>query len=289
MALGLLLSGPLVEHTGFAVTGTLFSLVGIVFTLLIAVALAPSSLGCGADGQRALDGTSRSRPRWQAMHGRVAKIAVLAMTALTPGIFVARRPGRATRRRRPRRPTAKAAASSSSRSRTTSSTGSARSDRDYTNGVRFGWLSPAITDHAGRGSWRSPRCRPSSARRQSDSVVRRVGVSIGQNIYTPNDIVHLAADLQRPALCGLALCQLRPAVHLQAARREDGHRGAGAARHAAARPRRDRSGGRRRVRAEQFPQADRRSPTPTAGPTSCTTSRRSASPSSGAGAPPARS
>jgi len=37
MALGLLLSGPLVEHLGFALTGSLFSLVGIVFTLLIAL------------------------------------------------------------------------------------------------------------------------------------------------------------------------------------------------------------------------------------------------------------
>lgn len=36
MPLGLLISGPLIERTGFAVTGSLFSLVGIVFTLLIA-------------------------------------------------------------------------------------------------------------------------------------------------------------------------------------------------------------------------------------------------------------
>lgn len=37
MAIGLLLSGPLVEHLGFALTGSIFSVVGIVFTLLIAV------------------------------------------------------------------------------------------------------------------------------------------------------------------------------------------------------------------------------------------------------------
>ena len=37
MPLGLLLSGPLVEHAGFAATGSLYSLLGIVFTLLIAV------------------------------------------------------------------------------------------------------------------------------------------------------------------------------------------------------------------------------------------------------------
>lgn len=37
LPLGLLLSGPLVEHAGFAVTGSLYSLVGIGFTLLIAL------------------------------------------------------------------------------------------------------------------------------------------------------------------------------------------------------------------------------------------------------------
>ena len=36
LPLGLLLSGPMIEHVGFAVTGSLFSLVGITFTLLIA-------------------------------------------------------------------------------------------------------------------------------------------------------------------------------------------------------------------------------------------------------------
>ncbi len=35
LPLGMLLSGPLIEHVGFAVTGTLFSLVGIGFTMLI--------------------------------------------------------------------------------------------------------------------------------------------------------------------------------------------------------------------------------------------------------------
>jgi len=37
LPLGLLLSGPLVEHAGFAWTGTLFSAMGLSFTLLIAV------------------------------------------------------------------------------------------------------------------------------------------------------------------------------------------------------------------------------------------------------------
>lgn len=35
LPLGLLISGPLIEHLGFAVTGTLYSIVGIGFTLLI--------------------------------------------------------------------------------------------------------------------------------------------------------------------------------------------------------------------------------------------------------------
>ena len=37
MAIGLLAAGPLVEHAGFAVTGTIFSLVGIVFTVAVGV------------------------------------------------------------------------------------------------------------------------------------------------------------------------------------------------------------------------------------------------------------
>ena len=36
LPLGLLLSGPLIERIGFSLTGSLYSLVGIVFTLLIA-------------------------------------------------------------------------------------------------------------------------------------------------------------------------------------------------------------------------------------------------------------
>ena len=37
LPMGLLLSGPLVEHLGFSLTGTLYSLVGIAATLLIAL------------------------------------------------------------------------------------------------------------------------------------------------------------------------------------------------------------------------------------------------------------
>jgi hypothetical protein len=37
LPIGLLLSGPLVERVGFSLTGSLYSLLGIVFTLVIAV------------------------------------------------------------------------------------------------------------------------------------------------------------------------------------------------------------------------------------------------------------
>jgi lipid A 3-O-deacylase len=61
-----------------------------------------------------------------------------------------------------------------------------KSDRDYTNGVRFSWLSPALPD------------LPDSLARLTtfptffgegpvSSVTRRVGISIGQNLYTPQN------------------------------------------------------------------------------------------------------
>jgi lipid A 3-O-deacylase len=61
-----------------------------------------------------------------------------------------------------------------------------KSDRDYTNGVRFGWLSPALPD------------LPDSLARLTNfptffgegpvsSVTRRIGISFGQNLYTPQD------------------------------------------------------------------------------------------------------
>jgi lipid A 3-O-deacylase len=60
-------------------------------------------------------------------------------------------------------------------------------DRDYTNGVRLGWLSPAITDMS--PSWVALTTVPAFfGEPQSDSVVRRIGVSIGQNIYTPDNV-----------------------------------------------------------------------------------------------------
>ena len=224
-------------------------------------------------------------PRWQAMHGSIVKVAILA-TTFAAGLFAAD-----VRADDP--PPPPSATESESRSIFIFQVENdvfnrfSPTDRDYTNGVRIGWLSPALTAMP-PGIVALTTLPTFFGEPQSDSVVRRVGVSFGQNIYTPSRHLHVAADLQRPALCGVALCQLRPAIHLQAARREDGQAGAGAARHAAARPRPDRPGGRRRVRAEQFPQLIGVA-RPTAGPTSCTTSRRSASASSDAGAPPARS
>jgi hypothetical protein len=49
MAIGLLAAGPMVEHTGFAVTGTIFSIVGIVFTVLIGVTWRRHLWDVGAD------------------------------------------------------------------------------------------------------------------------------------------------------------------------------------------------------------------------------------------------
>ena len=60
-----------------------------------------------------------------------------------------------------------------------------RSDRDYTNGVRLGWLSaPAIMP-----SWLTAITTVPTffGEPPSTGVVRRYGVSIGQNLYTPQD------------------------------------------------------------------------------------------------------
>src|SRR5689334_6818214 len=59
-------------------------------------------------------------------------------------------------------------------------------DRDYTNGVRIGWLSPALTAMP-PGIVAMTTVPTFFGEPQSDSVVRRVGVSFGQNIYTPDD------------------------------------------------------------------------------------------------------
>lgn len=61
-----------------------------------------------------------------------------------------------------------------------------RSDRDYTSGVRIGWLSPAITQMP-RGIVAMTTIPTFLGEAPADSVIRRVAVSIGQNIYTPED------------------------------------------------------------------------------------------------------
>lgn len=60
-------------------------------------------------------------------------------------------------------------------------------DRDYTSGFRLGWLSPAITDMP--AGWVALTTIPTFfGEGPSDSVIRRFGVSVGQNIYTPDDV-----------------------------------------------------------------------------------------------------
>src|SRR5258708_709954 len=60
-------------------------------------------------------------------------------------------------------------------------------DRDYTNGVRIGWLSPAIAWLP--ESWVALTTVPTFfGEAPSDSVIRRFGVSVGQNLYTPENI-----------------------------------------------------------------------------------------------------
>ncbi len=61
-----------------------------------------------------------------------------------------------------------------------------KSDRDYTNGLRIGWLSPALTDMP--AGWARMLTLPTFfGERPVDSVTRRVGISVGQNLYTPQD------------------------------------------------------------------------------------------------------
>lgn len=61
-----------------------------------------------------------------------------------------------------------------------------KSDRDYTNGVRFGWLSPALPDLPA-GLANLITFPTFFGEDPVSSVTRRVGISIGQNIYTPQD------------------------------------------------------------------------------------------------------
>ncbi len=61
-----------------------------------------------------------------------------------------------------------------------------RSDRDYTNGLRVGWLSPALTEMQ-PGLVAATTVPTFFGEAPASSVIRRVAVSFGQNIYTPED------------------------------------------------------------------------------------------------------
>jgi hypothetical protein len=61
-----------------------------------------------------------------------------------------------------------------------------KSDRDYTSGVRFGWLSPALPDLP-EGLAGLTTIPTFFGEDPASSVTRRLGISIGQNIYTPQD------------------------------------------------------------------------------------------------------
>ncbi|HYD05744.1 MAG TPA: lipid A deacylase LpxR family protein [Reyranella sp.] len=61
-----------------------------------------------------------------------------------------------------------------------------RSDRDYTSGVRLGWLSPALPDLP-EGLATLTTIPTFFGEDPVSSVTRRFGISIGQNLYTPAD------------------------------------------------------------------------------------------------------
>ncbi len=61
-----------------------------------------------------------------------------------------------------------------------------RTDRDYTNGLRFAWLSPALPELP--DGWARLLTLPTFfGEAPATSVTRRFGISIGQNLYTPDD------------------------------------------------------------------------------------------------------
>jgi hypothetical protein len=61
-----------------------------------------------------------------------------------------------------------------------------KSDRDYTNGLRIGWLSPALPDLP-EGLAALTNFPTFFGEGPVTSVTRRVGISVGQNLYTPQD------------------------------------------------------------------------------------------------------
>lgn len=69
-----------------------------------------------------------------------------------------------------------------------------KSDRDYTNGVRLGWLSPALPDLPD-GIVNLTTIPTFLGEDPVTSVTRRIGISFGQNLYTPKDTDSSAAIL----------------------------------------------------------------------------------------------
>ncbi|MBX9946703.1 MAG: lipid A deacylase LpxR family protein [Reyranella sp.] len=61
-----------------------------------------------------------------------------------------------------------------------------RSDSDYTSGLRLGWLSPALTELPA-GVIAATTLPTFFGEAPATSVIRRIGVSLGQNLYTPAD------------------------------------------------------------------------------------------------------
>lgn len=120
------------------------------------------------------------------MHGGIAKTAFLAMGALLAGAVLAR-----GQSREPAPPSS--ATDDERRNIFTLQIENdvfnrfSPTDRDYTNGVRVGWLSPALTEIP--SSWVALTTVPTFfGEAPADSVIRRFGVSVGQNIYTPDDV-----------------------------------------------------------------------------------------------------
>ena len=62
-----------------------------------------------------------------------------------------------------------------------------KTDRDYTNGLRIGWLSPALPELPD-GLTTLLTLPTFFGEAPGTSVTRRVGISLGQNLYTPSDV-----------------------------------------------------------------------------------------------------
>ena len=132
-----------------------------------------------------------------------------------------------------------------------------KSDRDYTNGLRLGWLSPALPDLPD-GLTSLTTIPTFFGEDPVSSVTRRLGISIGQNLYTPQNTDTSAPIYNDRPYAAWLYMAFGPAIDLQAGRSANDAGRAGAARHPAARCWPGRAGGWRRVRAEQLPSLYRR-------------------------------